>query len=494
MYNSSDEEDACEATTKPNAFDVLMQPPTKKAKVVDKVDPIVIAVIYIRWLKWIGSLEPLYMLPYIGQAVRSLSTAKEVALARWKEENRRSTREDKDVGLIHCLDVYGPEAFDDQIIEWKRGPRSEVQAWANEREIALINMHGGPLRDPSVRCKQTLNLTKGGKGHVSFEARDSLRTVAWMKFKSELQIYVELYGSSLVPGGYSNPSSNYRLGRRLQHVRGGTLWSGHPDESSRVKWLESLPKWKWNAMESDDYRSACADRTKKWYENATHEQRAEVGRKISQAKSTPEAKYAASVISKARVARDAAEGKKSLAERSAEWYRNATQEQLDRKAQKVSAAMSTPKARAANSERGKTMAARRAIEGKKSLTEYRKEWLENSTPEIIAAWNNKKSNSIKAAIAARRAKVLEGLSGLEKKKQKAKYDRTDRSNAIYNEKVNALRKLPQYAMMNNELCKRNMAKARKEGVVFSQDSSGVWHAHMSGGSQGMGSSGEHAYS
>ena len=70
-------------------------------------------------------------------------------------EPHASIREDKDIGLIHCLDLHGSEAFDDQIVECKRGPRAEVQVWANEREIALIAEHGGPLRDPSVRCKQT---------------------------------------------------------------------------------------------------------------------------------------------------------------------------------------------------------------------------------------------------------------------------------------------------------------------------------------------------
>ena len=156
------------------------------------------------------------------------------------------------MGLIHCLDVHGPEAFDDQVVEWKRGPRSEVQAWANEREIALIAELGGPLRDPLARCKQTLNLTKGGKWGCNFEAIDALRTIAWLKFKSEMQEYAECYETSLVSRDYVNRVSGYKLGQRLSGVRQGELWRGHPDEANRVEWLESLPGWAWKPRESDE--------------------------------------------------------------------------------------------------------------------------------------------------------------------------------------------------------------------------------------------------
>ena len=70
---SSDEEETVTPTT--SAFDVLMQPPSKKAKV-DEEEPIAIAVVYIRWLKWIDPSEPLYMCPYGGQAVRAGDTAR----------------------------------------------------------------------------------------------------------------------------------------------------------------------------------------------------------------------------------------------------------------------------------------------------------------------------------------------------------------------------------------------------------------------------------
>ena len=97
-------------TSTTNAFSVLMAPPSKKAKV-EVVDPIVIAVIYIRRLKWIDPSEPLFGCPYVGQAVRAHPTAEEVAVVRWKEENGQAVREEKAIGLIHCLDVHGTKCI-----------------------------------------------------------------------------------------------------------------------------------------------------------------------------------------------------------------------------------------------------------------------------------------------------------------------------------------------------------------------------------------------
>ena len=280
---------------KRNAFDVLMGPPAKKAKVDGVVDPIVIAVIYIRWLKWIDPSAPLYGCPYVGQAVRAGNTASEVAAARWAAENSQAMRENKRVGLLRELKVHGVTAFDSQVVEWKQGPRSEVQKWADEREVRLIAEHDGPLRDPLARCKQTLNLTKGGKGNVNFEAMDASRTTAWLQFQDEMEEYVECYGTSLMRSSYV-ASSGYKLGRRLDGVRQGKLWRGHPDETKRVEWLESLPGWAWNAKETDEWRQANSERAKKQFESQ-------------------EARDALSERGKAQAAREAAEGKTSLAER-----------------------------------------------------------------------------------------------------------------------------------------------------------------------------------
>ena len=167
------------ATTPPpvvNAFDRMMRANGKrKAVAIDDDDETnekvvtVMAVIYIRWLRWIDPSEPLHNTPYIGQAVRGgYDDPRKLGEARWKEENSQAKREDKEVGLIAALDTFGEDAFFDEVVEWRIGPREDVAAWANEREVALIAEHGGPLRNPTKKLQQTLNLTKGGQRKRQF--------------------------------------------------------------------------------------------------------------------------------------------------------------------------------------------------------------------------------------------------------------------------------------------------------------------------------------
>jgi len=417
MDNSSNEEDACEPTTKPNAFDVLMAAPAKKAKIDGVVDPIVIAVVYIRWLKWIDPSAPLFGCPYVGQAVRSGLTANEVAAARWAEENRDATREDKSVGLLCELKVHGSTAFDSQVVEWKQGPRSDVQKWADEREITLIAEHGGPLRDLSVRCKQTLNLDHGGKFGMNFESRDALRTVSWLQFQDEYVAYIECHGTSLVPQSYVNAVSGYKLGQRLLGVRHGELWKGHPDEVSRKEWLESLPDWAWNVYETEDWKRRMSARTRAQWANADEATRAEWSRKQSEARCTPEAKAAASKRGKAQAAREAAEGKQPLQER-----------------------------------------------GKSTST---KNW----TKEQFDATCVKRA----ATHAARRAKLLKALPEAERSKLQKKFDKSDKRSSIRSSKAHALMKFPQYSKMGYRWCHAKLHLAMKDGIVFVEED-GVWCA------------------
>ena len=531
-----------------------MQPPSKKAKV--ESEPEYIAVVYIRWLRWIDPSEPLYGCPYVGQSVRALLTANEVAVARWKEENSQAVREDKSTGLLHCLDVHGPEVFDDQIVEWKSGPRSEAQAWANEREIALIAEHGGPLRDPSVRGKQTLNLTKGGKGAVNFEARDALRTIAWLKFKFEMEKYVECYETSLVPQSYVGPVSGYKLGARLTSVRQGQLWMGHPDETNRVAWLEALPGWAWNAHESDEWleglserskaqfaspeaRDALSKRSKKQFEsqeardavserkkamwaNADEETRAEWSRKQSEARWTPETKAAASERAKAQFAsqeaRDALskrskkqfesqETRDAVSERKKAQWANADEETRAEWSRKNSEAKSTPEAKAAASERAKAQFA--SQEARDALSERGKaraarevadgktSLAERGKATRTENWTKEQRDAAQAKrdakAAANRAAVLAALPEDERPQKQAEFDRTDRKEATRKAKANALLQLPSYADKGYQWCYRNLPQATKDGVVFSQNEHGVWCARVRGqGSSGAGSSVEHA--
>ena len=278
-----------------NAFDMMMDSARKKQKP-DRTDPIRTAVIYSRRLVRIDPNHPLCGCIYGGQSVRADESPYAVASERWKQENTQAMRVNKRIGLLHELRVHGPEAFDNELVESMRGPQSVVQKWADEREVALIAAHGGPLRDPTVRCKQTLNLTDGGKGQTHFESMEAYRTVCWKQFQDEMEEFIERYGTSLVPHKYFNPVTGYKLGKRLTSVRQGQFWKGHSDEDERRQWLESLPNWAWDATDTEEFKAARSERGKARF-------------------ASPEARAKQSERAKKQAAREAAEGKPSLVER-----------------------------------------------------------------------------------------------------------------------------------------------------------------------------------
>ena len=467
-----------------------MQPPSKKAKV-DKVDPIMIGVIYIRWLLWIDPSEPLYGCPYVGQAVRAAgNTAQEVATARWNEENGDATRKNKRIGLMHELKLHGTEAFDDQIVEWRRGPRSEVQKWADEREKALIAEHGGPLRDQSVRCKQALNLDNGGKFGMNFESMDALRTVAWLKFQDEIEEYVQINESALVPTDYVNPVSGYRLGRATTHVRHGVLWKGHIDEHSRVKWINSLKDWTWSARSSPHWKTAASERTKLLWANTENSKKTEIAQKISEtmatsdfkaglsvrakaqwanvdeetramwvknlsnARWTPEARNVQSIKSKKRF--ESIESRIEQSKRCKESWQNLDDATRIERIRKNTEVHSTPEARKAASEIAKARfepqeardkmsviakdrTQREILEGKKPLWERRREW----------------------ALKQQALKMASLTSDMERKEYKLRIEKEARSSACKKRRLNALRQVPGWENAQQ----KDVPEARRAGVL-----------------------------
>jgi hypothetical protein len=368
-----------------------------------------------------------------------------------------------------------------------------------------------------VRCKQTLNLTNGGKGNANFETIDASRTVSWLRFQDELQEYIKCRETSLVPQSYVNHVSEYKLGNALSNVRQGQLWRGHPDETKRVEWLESLPCWAWNAIKTDEWRNAVSERGKKQWADADEETRAEWRRKLSEGQNRPEVKAAASERAKkqfeSQEARDALSeiGKKQWAdadeETRAEWCRkisearnrpeakvaqsehsttmwaNADRETRTEWCRKMSEAHSTPEAKEAQSKRSKAQIVRWAAEGKPSLADRGKStstsnWTKEQRDTAIAKQV--------ATNAANRANVLANLPESERPQKQAEFDRNDRKEAARKSRAIALQSLETYADKDHQWCYRNQAQAKKEGVVFFQDASGVWCARM--GDKGKGSS------
>lgn len=75
----------------------------------------------------------------------------------------------------------------------------------------------------------------------------------WLDFQREMTAYVEKNRTSIVYNKYVSPSG-FKLGELVNRVRMGACWKGSVDEESRVAWIESLPKWAWRALDSDDWK------------------------------------------------------------------------------------------------------------------------------------------------------------------------------------------------------------------------------------------------
>ncbi len=96
---------------------------------------------------------------YIGQTLQDFHV-------RTNDHKSVSHRNPKELGL-HSLWKQFPydEYWEICVIEEKHfDDRISCNAWMNEREIALIEQHGGILKDMDKALRQTLNLTSGGQG------------------------------------------------------------------------------------------------------------------------------------------------------------------------------------------------------------------------------------------------------------------------------------------------------------------------------------------
>ena len=203
-------------------------------------DPIVTGVVYRRTLRFVDPAEPLFGTSYIGRTVRA-GEAEAIANKRWREENIESVREERTTGLKAALSIFGAGAFENEILETKRGERERVSKWADHREIELIAEYGGPLQDmnpPSVGAvRQTLNLRTGGSFTVwtSIEARCA---ESWKTFIAELDQYIATEGHADVPLVHVS-ASGYKLGQNLSSVRSGRTLSGRIDEAERRSLLKA---------------------------------------------------------------------------------------------------------------------------------------------------------------------------------------------------------------------------------------------------------------
>jgi len=348
-----------------NAFDVLM----RKATPVDPPDdPWYTAVIYEAHLEHVDPEEPMFRVPYFGQVVRP-GTAEENFEARKRHHERDTIRDPKDIGFHSVIGMFGADKIAWRIVSSKSGRRSEVQAWADAEEKRLIAEHGGPLRDMDAKLKQTLNLTKGGKGDgaavwAGIEAR---RRRALTKFKAAMEAYVEEHGSALVPKAYVD-DDGYPLGQELSDFRRGRMRRGMPDKANIDAWAEALPKWAWNARKTDEFRQGLVQRST---EQAARKEAADPGyhsRRCKDQMTNMTAKQKTDRLNKRKATMDTAESKAKRSKSSKEWWINATEEQKADFLVKRKATMATAESKA---KRSKIARDQRATERRAELERAR---------------------------------------------------------------------------------------------------------------------------
>jgi len=98
--------------------------------------------------------------------------------------------------------------------------------------------------------------------------------IAFSAFKVAMEAYVAEHDSALVPFKFVD-ADGYALGSRLLGFRQGQMWKGATDEAKRVAWAEALPKWAWDARDTDEFRQ---ERAQRRIDQAAAKRRAELVR------------------------------------------------------------------------------------------------------------------------------------------------------------------------------------------------------------------------
>jgi len=496
MESDRSSDDECDDSKPPNAFDDLMQPPSKRAKV-EEVDPIYIAVIYIRWLRWIDPSAPLYNVPYIGQAVRSkekYGDATNVALQRWNEENRQAIREHKEVGLIACIEMYGHSAFFDEVVDFRIGIHSCVQNWADEEERRMISFHGGPFRfELNGSPPTTLNLTEGGKGANWKKSMLIFHDIAWRVFQKHILEHIETNGTALVSDKFIAPDG-YKLGSQCSSVRRETFWKGHPRGDERVKWLESLPGWTFDVKSSDEWKASVSNAHIESWASKTEEEHHTAIENMRKAQNEPDLKCRKSEWAKrawttksedelkqwkCNIANSAKDRSAETSAFFTELWKDESHKELMSKSMAKRWTDVEKRAELVNaltaSAQSKERREKQSVISKKLML---KEAEEGKVPLWMRAHESReqKRQCHLSQLTASERRVAE----TEHKRNKAKYQRDKL-------RLAALRTLP--AWSNSTI--KSLSNAKKDGVVFFQDPIGVWCARM-GTQGGAGSSAEHA--
>lgn len=195
--------------------------------------------------------DPLFDVAYFGIAVRTGYASPTTLLnQRTKEHRKEAKTVPSELGLHAVLESQGFESFTVNLLEFREGTDgAALTKWANEWEIATIDANGGMLRDfePSAPIRQTLNLTRGGKGDptVVWHSVQVRAVASWKKFQRQLDKHIAATGIAQAANGFID-KDGYPLAIRIACVRHGRMLLGKPDEAERRAYLNSKPGWVWS--------------------------------------------------------------------------------------------------------------------------------------------------------------------------------------------------------------------------------------------------------
>jgi len=452
-----------------DAFSALMGPRKRSGEEVEE-EARIWGVIYCITLTGVPRDHSLFGIVYIGQAIRChAKSALEAAEMRWKQEVGDSKKHNKQMGLLWALEEFGEAAFRFEVIESKFAPKSELSVWADEREVALIAEHGGVLKDQNKRCWQTLNIQPGGqnaRGRAGAAMWKVVRAKLLDRFKTEMEAYAKEHDSSLVRRKYVTPGK-YKLGEKLHDFRQGTLRDGMPDKEATEKWAEALPKWAWDARETEEYHEALSNSA---IERAANEPEGERADRARKARDNETEKERADRLAKITATMNKPENRAAQSKRASEWMDNETAKDKAARIDKITATMNKPENRAANSKRAIERAANETEEDKakriaKTTAAMNKpEYLEAQSKRSLEQRDNETEKEradrlakAKATMNATTDATLVGLTGKELESRKKAIARSRRADA------KRAAGLLLYQAVKPGATREDMRRARSEG-------------------------------
>lgn len=252
------------ASAPKNAFQMLMASKKQKVTPVDETAPAkgppideleckrngwLVGVVYRRTLVGVPADHPLHGIQYHGQSFRTgLYSPISIAAERWRKEDTQALRETHhEYGHLWAIRVFGKDAFHNEVVQWHVDEPVAVLEALDAGEVAAVANGGGLMRSRTKRLKQTLNLTRGGRGAYWLTDYLECRSViAWERAQQDLLAAVLVVGHAAIPSNFVHPATGRATGNLVGSLRSGEYLNGKPDEIERRNWLGSLPGWQWN--------------------------------------------------------------------------------------------------------------------------------------------------------------------------------------------------------------------------------------------------------